>query len=131
MYMHDEDNKYGLRVTNKRGNKWTAYGDGMLLKEESKDNLNMVVETVQTAVNQVYEAYKNPNKTSDPAEVTNLIPFVDQDEKNNSPMFQVRDGKLLRRSNLNDLQDKTTTASWWGPTTVAMLQISKPENSAI
>ena len=31
--MHDEDNKFGLRVTNKRGDKWIAYGDGMLLEK--------------------------------------------------------------------------------------------------
>ena len=39
--MHDEDNKYGLRVTNMRGDKWIAYGDGRLLHEESRDNLKM------------------------------------------------------------------------------------------
>ena len=32
-YMHDEDNKFGLRVTNNRGNKWIAYGDGMLFEK--------------------------------------------------------------------------------------------------
>ena len=35
-YMHDEDNKFGLRVTNVRGDKWIAYGDGMLLKKKDK-----------------------------------------------------------------------------------------------
>ena len=130
-YMHDEDNKYGLRVTNLRGDKWIAYGDGMLLKEKSKDNLNVAAEAVQKSVDQVYEAYTNPSGSLDPSQVTDLIPFVDQEERNNSPMFQMIDGKLLRRSNLNDLQGTTTTASWWGPTTVAMLQVYKPENSAI
>ena len=52
-YMHDADNKYGLRVTNLRGDKWIVYGDGMrqcgmLLKEESRDNLKIVVEAMQT-----------------------------------------------------------------------------------
>ncbi|CAH3167314.1 unnamed protein product [Porites lobata] len=121
-YMHDEDNKYGLRVTNLRGDKWITYGDGMLLKEKSKDNLNVAAEAVQKSVDQVYEAYTNPSGSLDPSEVTDLLPFVDQEERNNSPMFQMIDGKLLRRSDLNDLQGTTTTASWWGPTTVAMLQ---------
>ena len=129
--MHDEDNKYGLRVTNLRGDKWIAYGDGMLLKEKSKDNLKVAAEAVQKSVDQVYEAYTNPSGSLDPSKVTDLIPFVDQEERNNSPMFQMIDGKLLRRSNLNDLQGTTTTASWWGPTTVAMLQVYKPGNSAI
>lgn len=35
-YMHDEDNKFGLHVTNLRGDKWISYGDGMLMKECSK-----------------------------------------------------------------------------------------------
>ena len=35
-YMHDEDNRFGLRVTNARGDKWIAYGDGMLMKNRSK-----------------------------------------------------------------------------------------------
>ena len=130
-YMHDEDNKYGLRVTNLRGDKWIAYGDGMLLKEKSKDNLNVAAEAVQKSVDQVYEAYTNPSGSLDPSQVTDLIPFVDQEERNNSPMFQMIDGKLLRRSDLNDLQGTTTTASWWGPTTAAMLQVYKPGNSAI
>ena len=131
MYMHDEDNKYGLRVTNKRGDKWIAYGDGMLLKEESRDNLKIVAEAVQKSVDQVYEAYRNPAKALDPAVVTDLIPFVDQEERNNSPLFQVKDGKLHRRSDISDLQDKETITDWWGPTTASMLQFYKPKNSAI
>ena len=35
-YMHDEDNKHGLHVTNVRGDKWTSYGDGMLMEKCSK-----------------------------------------------------------------------------------------------
>ena len=37
----------------------------MLLKEESRDNLKIVVEAVQTSVDQVYEAYSNPTKALD------------------------------------------------------------------
>jgi len=129
--MHDEDNKYGLRVSNKRGDKWIAYGDGMLLKEESRDNLRIAVEAVQNSVDQVYEAYRNPAKSLNPAVVTDLIPFVDQEERNNSPLFQVKDGKLHRRSKISDLQDKETVTNWWGLTTISMLQLYKPKNSAI
>ena len=131
MYMHNEDGKYGLRVKNKRGDKWIAYGDGMLLKDESRDNLNIVAEAVQNSVDQVYEAYRNPAKGLNPAEVTDLIPSVDQEERNNSPLFQVKDGKLHRRSNINDLQDTETVTDWWGPTTVAMIAGYKPTNSTI
>ena len=102
--MHDEDNQYGLRVTNLRGDKWIAYGDGTLLKEESRDNLRIAAEAVQRSVNQIYEAYKDPAKTLDPNEVSRLIPFVDQKGRNNSPLFQVKDGKLHRRSDIKSIQ---------------------------
>ena len=130
-YMHDEDGKYGLRVTNARDDKWIAYGDGMLLDERSKDNLKLVAEAVQKSVEQVFEAYSNPTKTLDTAEVTKLIPVVDQKEKNNYPLFQVKDGEMHRRSDVNDLQDPETVTDWWGPTTVVKLQAYKPQNSAI
>ena len=129
--MHDEDGKFGLRVTNIRGDKWIAYGDGMLHKSE--DNFKHVVEATQKSVNQVYEAYQDPNKVIDIAEVTNIIPFVDNEEKNNYPLFQVKpDGKLHRRSNINDLQDANTISNWRGLSTVTKLSVQyKPENSAI
>lgn len=58
--MHDEDGTFGLRVTNIRGDKWIAYGDGLLHK--SKDNFRYVVEATQKSVNQVHEAYRDPKK---------------------------------------------------------------------
>ena len=116
--MHDEDGEFGLRVTNVRGDKWTAYGDGTLLHEKSKDNLKLVTEAVQLSVDQVYEAYRNPTKTLETTVVTDLIPFVDQEEKNTHPLFQVKDGKLCRRSSVNNLQGHRTVTSWWGATTL-------------
>ncbi|XP_078366366.1 uncharacterized protein LOC144650544 [Oculina patagonica] len=132
MYMHDEDGDYGLRVTNARGDKWIAYGDGTLLEEKSEENLKLVKEAVKTSVDQVYEAYCHPNKTLDTAVVTNLIPFVDPEEKNNYPLFQVKDGKLHRRSNINNLQDPKTVTNWWGLTSAVMrFATYKPKNPAI
>ncbi len=116
--MHDEDGVSGLRVTNARGDKWTAYGDGMLLDEKSQDNLKIVTEAVQRSVDQVYEAYCHPTKALDTAVVTNLIPFVDKEEKNNYPLLQIKDGQLHRRSKVNDLHDGKTVTNWWGATTV-------------
>ena len=130
--MHDEDNKYGLRVQNKRGDKWIAYGDGMLLKEESESNLKIALEAVQRSSEQAYAAYKNPNQTLlDPAVVTDLIPFVDQEERNNSPLFQVKDSKLHRRADIDNLQDRETVTNWSGITAAAKLLTYKPKNSAI
>lgn len=130
-YMHDEDNKHGLRVKNRRGDKWILYGDGMLLKDKSGNNLKIAMEAVKKSSDQVCEAYKNPSRSVDPAVVADLIPFVDQEERNNSPLFQVKDGKLHRRSDVNNLQDRETVTNWWGITTAAELQFYSPKNSAI
>lgn len=131
-YMHDEDGKFGLRVTNARGDKWIAYGDGMLLDEKSKENLELATEAVQRSVEQVNSAYLYSTITINTDVVTDLIPFIDQEEKNNSPLFQVKEGQLHRRSDINDLQDPKTVTNWWGPTTVAMGFMNyKPRNSAI
>ena len=116
-YMHDEDGKFGLRVTNVRGDKWTSYGDGILLHEKSTDNLKLVTEAVRLSIDQVYEAYRRPTKTLETTVVTDLIPFVDQEEENTQSLFQVKDGKLCRRSSVNNLQDHRTVTSWWAATT--------------
>ena len=116
--MHDEDCKYGLHVTNRRGDKWVAYGDGMLLDERSKDNLRLATEAVQKSVDQVFEAYEYPSNVIDTAEVTDLIPIVDQADRNHFPLFQAKCGSLYRRSDFRNLQDEKTTTKWWGVTTV-------------
>lgn len=130
-YMHDEDNKYGLRVTNKRGDKWIAYGDGMLLNEESEENHRIAVAAVQASVDQVYEAFLHPEKATCSRRVSDFIPFVDPTEKNNYPMFQVKDGKLFRRADLENLSDPTTTSDWTGLGTVMQVLSYKPRESAI
>lgn len=129
--MHDEDNKCGLRVTNKRGDKWIAYGDGMLLDEESEGNYRIAVTAVQTQVNHVYEAFQHPQKATSSSKVTDFIPFVDPKERNNYPMFQVKDGKLLRRADLENLSDPTTTSKWTGIETVNEVRSYNPRQAAI
>ena len=126
--MHDEDDKYGLRVTNARGNKWVAYGDGMLLDEKSKDNLELVTEAVQISVDQVYEVLQDSSKRPDSTAVTNLLPFLDPEAENNYPLFQMKDGQLHRRSDINNLQDAKTVTNWWGPTTATKLYFYKPHS---
>ena len=46
-------------------------------------------------------------------------------------MFQVKDGKLLRRADLNNLSDPTTKSNWFGWKTVLEARSSKPRGSAI
>ncbi|XP_028403488.1 uncharacterized protein LOC114526167 [Dendronephthya gigantea] len=130
-FMHDEDNKFGLRVTNVRGDKWIAYGDGMLMKNKDKDNFNLVVEAAQTSVDQVIMAYDVPDIKLHPCAVTDFLPFLDEKEKNNTPLFQVKDGEIHLRSDINDLQCKETITDWWGSTTAWELWRYNPKNPAI
>lgn len=128
--MHREDNKYGLRVTNKKGDKWIAYGDGMLLDDESEGNYRIAVAAVQLSVDHVYEAFLFPKKATSSSKVTDYIPFVDPEELNNYPMFQVKDGKLLRRADLENLSDPITTSNWTGVGTAIELRSYNPCQSA-
>ena len=93
--------------------------------------MSLVVEAVQNSVNQIKEAYQDPNKELDPSVVTDLIPIVDAGEKNNTPLFEVKDDKIHRRADIHDLQDTNTVTNWWGSTTVVKLQRQKHHNSAI
>ena len=130
-FMHDEDNKYGLRVTNYRGEKWIAYGDGMLLNEESEDNYRIAVDAVQTSVDHVYEAFLFPKKATNSKRVTDYIPFVDESKRNNSPLFKAKDGIVLCRADLENLSDSTATTNWSGVGTAITLRSYKPRNSVI
>ena len=129
--MHDEDNNYGIRVANKTGQKWIAYGEGMLLNEESEGNIRIALCAVQASVNQVYDAFLYPDKDVDSSVVTDYIPFVDANEKNNYPMFQVKDGKLLRTADLSNLSDPTTKSKWFGWETVLEARSYKPHGSTV
>ena len=129
-FMHDEDCAFGLNVKNENGEKWTAYGDKMLRRNGNSENLNRALAAVQRSVDQVNEAYRFPNNVIDPGVVTKLLPMVDPDAKNNAPLFQMRDGKLLRRKDVNNLQDRNTVDNWWGTTSCALLLSAKKQGTS-
>ena len=90
------------------------------------------MEAVQISVDQVHQAYTHPKMNLVSCAVTDLIPFVDRKEKNKTPLFEAKgDGKIHRRSDINDLQDTKTITNWWGSTTALKLQWHEPQNSAI
>ncbi len=91
-----------------------------------------MVETAQLSIDQVTKAYEDPSMKLDSSAITDLIPFVDVEEKNNTPLFKVKDGEIHRRSDINDLQDTRTITNWWGTTTAGLLRWwYEPRNSAI
>ena len=141
--MHDEDNKYGLRVTSQiaqneepENASWIAYGDKMLQHTLNGRNLKYARRAVQQAADEVFAASKNESQGWEAAmsnsKVFNFIPEIDASDpsKNNTPMFQTRpDGKVCRRKNLRDLQCKEPMMeNWNGEKTLAQLKIYKPRN---
>ena len=130
-FMHDEDCKYGIRVKNKRGDRWITYGDAYLLSKGNRDNVRLANEAVQKSVAQVGEAYNNPSKVINANAVTDIVPFVDPEAVNNFPLFEMRNGELLRRDDVNNLQDRNVQTEWWGTSTVALLQGATKTNSAL
>ena len=130
-YMQDEDCQYGLNVINERKDKWTAYGDKMLRNTLNQRNLQFALEAVQTSANQVYDAFKSPNKVIEPRAVTQLIPKVDPTAKNNVPLFRMsKDCFLLRRKDVKNLQDQNTVINWWGTTTMSHLAVANKKGTS-
>ena len=131
-FMHDEDCKYGVSVKNKKGDRWIAYGDSYLLSKANEYNLRLCNEAVQASVTQVGEAYDNPTKEIYPNVVTDIIPSVDPEAVNNAPLFQMKNGQLVRRMNVNDLQDRKTKLNWWsGTSTIQLLKDAQKKNSVL
>jgi len=65
------DNKYGRTVTNKKGEKWEAYGDKFLLsKENLKSNYPRVVNAVKISINEIiHSTSKNKKPGNKPIEL--------------------------------------------------------------
>lgn len=64
-FMHDEDGKYGLYVSNPKGESWKMYGDTMLLEEENKSNLNKCHAALMASVQEVFQSWSS-GKVPDP-----------------------------------------------------------------
>ena len=128
--MHDEDGLFGLNVRNLHGDQWIAYGDGSLFHSKSDENRRIAKEAVEISASQVFEAFSHPDQKIFTTRVTDLIPFIDESKKNNYPLFQVRDGSLVRRNDLDNLADPNVT-NFIGVTTLAKLKFYKPSGSCI
>jgi hypothetical protein len=58
---HDEDGTNGLWVTNREGNSWAAYGDKQLGQGRSAKNRQIVSETSQASIDEIWETFKSGN----------------------------------------------------------------------
>ncbi|MDQ4501252.1 hypothetical protein [Sinomonas sp. ASV322] len=123
--MHDEDSSHGLKVTNKMGTSWTAYGDKRLLDFVSAQNRDVVVAAVQQSADEVWSAYQKTGESAGRA--LDFVPRFDllvadpTSRDNSSPLFTMQNDVVARRNNVADRADYSWTTDWWGWSTFALL----------
>ncbi|KAL2672772.1 hypothetical protein Neosp_013488 [[Neocosmospora] mangrovei] len=59
MLMHNEDNKLGITVKNRKGTKFTIWGDKQLFESKNAKNKEMMRQALQASVDEVYEAFES------------------------------------------------------------------------
>ncbi|AUG02366.1 phospholipase [Pseudomonas sp. 09C 129] len=133
-YMHDEDCKFGLNVNNTQDDNWHAYGDKRYFDTVDVGNRNRVGFIVQSSVDEVFESFLyGTAPTPDEYAANSLLPDLQAVQNhlstaNYSPLFVAQGSTVLRRQNINDLNDRHWTADWWGATTLALLKASYNPN---
>ncbi|KVE37606.1 hypothetical protein [Burkholderia sp. BDU5] len=138
-FMHDEDCKFGLNVVNAYdeswhayGESWHAYGDKRYFDTVDVANRNHVNLIVQSSVDEVFESYLTGTAPTPDAYAANTwLPDLravqdNTSTTNYSPLFVASGSTVLRRKNVNDLNDRHWTADWWGWSTYTLLRNYEP-----
>jgi hypothetical protein len=75
--LHDLDNTYGVEVTNRRGDAWTAYGDDKLFSPENAENLRRALVAVNLSKRDISDAIAQGTAYAIPATFAaeQLVPF--------------------------------------------------------
>ena len=133
-FMHDEDSKFGLKVRNALGDEWHAYGDKRYFDSNDEANRAQVKRAVQASADEIFEAYVSGILPS-PATYKAPLYVPDLNAANNpatnfSPLFKAEGDKVLRRKDVNNLNDKQWTNDWWGWSTYLLLQNYTPNTPA-
>lgn len=136
-FMHDEDSKFGLKVRNAMGDEWHAYGDKRYFDTVDANNRAQVKRAVQASADEIFETFisgiaPSPANFKAPLYVPDLN--AAQNPANNfSPLFKMEGDKVLRRKDVNDLNDKHRTDAWWwadsGAVVSRTIQRSTPDTT--
>ncbi|OLF55873.1 phospholipase [Pseudomonas chlororaphis] len=131
-FMHDEDSKFGLNVSNAQGDRWHAYGDKRYFDTIDSSNRKQVKLAVQRSADEVFESYLSGTAPA-PGNFTalKLLPDLNAAKSGNfSPLFVMQGDKVLRRNDVNNLNDTKTIDNWWGWSTYLLLKDYKPNKPA-
>ncbi|MBH3407209.1 phospholipase [Pseudomonas glycinae] len=130
-FMHDEDSKFGLKVRNGHGEQWRAFGDKRYFDATDADNRNQVNRAVQDSADEVYAAYSSGNVPTTFNALQRLpdLTLVMSLANNFSPLFRVQGNKVLRRKDVNNLNDTATVDDWWGWSTYLLLKDYHPSGN--
>ncbi len=95
---HEKDGHDGLNVYNANGDHWRAYGDGSFFGPNNKENRDKVIQATQESVNEIYNAYLNPEaylnfNSSQQSSVRKFIPKVE--DYNPLPLYSVKETSLV------------------------------------
>lgn len=129
-FMHDEDSKFGLNVRNALGDEWHAYGDKRYFDSNDAANRTQVKRAVQSSADEIFDAYisgiaPSPATFKAPLHVPDLN-AANNPANNFSPLFKAEGDKVLRRKDVNNLNDKQWTNDWWGWSTYLLLKDYTP-----
>ncbi|PYC31893.1 phospholipase [Pseudomonas protegens] len=131
-FMHDEDSKFGLNVSNAQGDRWHAYGDKRYFDSVDHRNRQQVKQAVQRSADEIFTSYLSGNLPA-PASYAALkaLPDLNAAKSGNfSPLFVMSGDKVLRRSDVNNLNDSKTIDNWWGWSTYLLLKNYSPNKPA-
>jgi hypothetical protein len=132
-FMHDEDSKFGLQVRNDNGDQWRMYGDKRYFDANDSANRAQVNQAVQISVDEIAAAF-----------FSGIVPSAGQfaalkrlpdlqavltAQDNFSPLFKVEGNKVVRRKDVNDLNDTDTVEDWWGWSTYLLLKHYQPTHA--
>lgn len=110
--MHDEDNKSGLIVKSEKDSKgWKAYGDKCAFSVSNASNYDKAIEIVAVALGQLFSAYRGEGELKD--EHKKYLPTLKDSNQNPYPLFkETKDGKVLRRLDMDDIHCGSTLEDW-------------------
>lgn len=133
-FMHDEDSKYGLNVNNANGDQWHAYGDKRYFDSVDSANRKQVKLAVQRSADEVFETFLSGSLPAPSSYVAlKYLPDLNAVKKpagNFSGLFVLDGNKVLRRSDVNNLNDSNRIDNWWGWSTYLLLKDYTPNKPA-